>query len=151
MTIEEDDLAGPEIAAFLAEHLDEMRSLTPRESVHAMDLDALRSPDITVWTVRDDGRVVACGALKALDAGHAEVKSMRTARSHQRTGLAARMLEHLIAEARRRGFTRLSLETGSGAAFLPARRLYEKYGFDYCGPFGTYRPDPNSVFLTRAL
>ena len=146
-----DDLSGPQIARFLAEHVQQMRSITPPESKHALDLDALSTPDVTFWSVMDGDAIVGCGAIKALDAGHAEVKSMRTAPARQRSGVASLLLEHIIAEATRRGFTRLSLETGSAEFFRPARKLYEKFGFDYCGPFAAYRPDPNSVFMTRAL
>ena len=146
-----DDLSGPEIAAFLDEHVQQMRSITPLESKHALDLDGLRKPEITFWTVWDGDRVVGCGALKRLDPSHAELKSMRTAPARQRGGIASLLLEHIIAEARRMGFTRLSLETGSAEFFLPARKLYEKFGFDYCEPFADYRPDPHSAFLTRTL
>jgi putative acetyltransferase len=146
-----DDLSGPQIARFLEEHVAEMLSVSPPESKHALDLEALRSPDITFWSVMDRGAVVGCGALKRLDASHAEVKSMRTLAARKRSGIASLILGHIIAEARRMGFTRLSLETGSAEFFAPARRLYEKFGFAYCGPFADYRPDPLSVFLTRAL
>jgi putative acetyltransferase len=151
MRIVVDDLTGPQIARFLEEHVREMRATTPPESKHALDLDALRGPDITFWTALDGGTVVGCGALKRLDASHAEVKSMRTLAARKRTGIASEILGHIIAEARRMGFTRLSLETGSAEFFAPARKLYEKFGFRYCGPFGDYRPDPLSVFLTRTL
>ncbi|MEW9552024.1 GNAT family N-acetyltransferase [Nonomuraea sp. NPDC050783] len=151
MNIVVDDLSGPEIAAFLNEHVEEMKSITPPESVHALDLDGLRSPGVTFWSAMDGGSVVACGAIKRLDAAHAELKSMRTASHLKRSGLASLMLKHILAEARRMGFTRLSLETGSTDFFLPARRLYEKFGFDYCEPFAGYRPDPHSVFMTRLL
>jgi putative acetyltransferase len=146
-----DDLSGPQIARFLDEHVQQMRSITPPESKHALDLDALRTPDITFWSVMDGDAIVGCGAIKRLDAGHAEVKSMRTAPARQRSGVAALLLEHIIAEATRMGFTRLSLETGSAEFFRAARKLYEKFGFDYCEPFAAYRPDPNSVFMTRTL
>lgn len=146
-----DDLSGPEIAGFLDEHVQQMRSLTPLESKHALDLDSLRKPDITFWSASDDGALVGCGAIKRLDAGHAELKSMRTRPTRQRSGIASQLLEHIIAEAQRMGFARLSLETGAAEFFLPARRLYEKFGFHYCDPFADYRPDPNSTFMTRAL
>jgi putative acetyltransferase len=146
-----DDLSGPEISEFLAEHVRQMRSITPLESKHALDLDALRRPGITFWSVLDGGTLVGCGAIKRLDASHAEVKSMRTAPARHRSGIASLLLGHVIAEAGRMGFARLSLETGSTEFFRPARNLYEKFGFEYCGPFGDYRPDPNSVFMTRTL
>jgi len=146
-----DDLSGPEIARFLEEHVREMRSVSPPESKHALDLDGLRGPEVTFWSVLDAGTLVGCGAIKRLDPRHAELKSMRTAPARKRSGIASLMLEHIIAEARRLGFTRLSLETGSAEFFRPARRLYEKFGFGYCEPFADYRPDPNSVFMTRVL
>jgi len=146
-----DDLTGPQIAGFLDEHIREMLSVTPPESKHALDLEALRRPGITFWSVMDGGIVVGCGALKRLDTSHAEVKAMRTKSTRKRSGIASMLLEHIITEARRMGFTRLSLETGAADFFLPARRLYEKFGFEYCEPFADYRPDPHSVFLTRAL
>ena len=146
-----DDLTGPQIASFLDEHVREMLSITPPESKHALDLETLRGPGITFWSVMDGGTVVGCGALKRLDASHAEVKSMRTRPARKRSGIASMLLEHIITEARRMGFTRLSLETGSAEFFAPARRLYQKFGFEYCEPFADYRPDPLSVFLTRTL
>ncbi|MEV1240138.1 GNAT family N-acetyltransferase [Nonomuraea sp. NPDC049750] len=151
MKIAVDDLSGPEIAAFLDEHLQQMRSITPLESKHALDLDALRAPEVTFWTVVDGDALVGCGAIKRLNADHAEVKSMRTRPVRQRSGVASLLLGHIIAEATRMGFARLSLETGSDEFFLPARKLYEKFGFAYCEPFADYRPDPNSAFMTRTL
>jgi len=152
MRIVVDDLSGPAIAAFLTEHIEEMRSITPLESKHSLDLDGLRRPEITFWSVLDgDDAVVGCGAVKALDASHAELKSMRTAQARKRSGIASLLLEHILAEATRMGFARISLETGSADFFRPARSLYEKYGFDYCEPFADYRLDPHSVFMTRTL
>jgi putative acetyltransferase len=146
-----DDLSGPAIAEFLAEHVRQMRSITPLESKYALDLDGLRRPEITFWSVLDDGVLVGCGAIKRLDAEHAELKSMRTAPRRQRSGIASLLLEHILAEARRMGFARLSLETGTDGFFLPARKLYEKFGFDYCEPFADYRSSPHNTFMTRAL
>jgi putative acetyltransferase len=151
MQIVIDDLSGPQIAGFLDEHVREMLSVSPPESKHALDLDGLRQPEVTFWTVRDGDTLVGCGAIKRLDATHAEVKSMRTSPARKRSGVASLLLGHIIGEAARMGLRRLSLETGSAGFFAPARRLYEKFGFEYCEPFGDYRPDPSSVFLTRAL
>lgn len=151
MLIRVDDLAGPEIRALLEEHLRSMHELSPPESVHALDLAALRRPEITFWTAWSNGALLGCGALKELDPAHGEVKSMRTADAHRRTGVGRAVLEHIIAVARTRSYARLSLETGSMEAFLPARRLYESFGFGYCAPFGDYAEDPNSVFMTRPL
>ncbi|MEV5886566.1 GNAT family N-acetyltransferase [Streptomyces sp. NPDC052020] len=151
MQITLDDLSGPEIIAFLDEHVREMRAITPLESKHALGLEGLRKPEVTFWSVRDGGAVVGCGAIKALDPDHAEIKSMRTAASRKRSGIASMMLTHIIAEARQMGFSRLSLETGSADFFAPARALYAKFGFEPCPPFGDYTEDPNSVFMTRLL
>ncbi len=151
MQIRQDDLTGPEIHALLEEHLRHMRSVSPPESVHALDLNKLRQPAITFWTVWSGGSLMGCGALKQLDATHGEIKSMRTAEAHRRSGVARAMLAHIIEEAQRRGYARLSLETGSQDAFEPARRLYARFGFVECAPFEGYTEDPNSVFMTRAF
>jgi putative acetyltransferase len=151
LEIRRDDLSGLEIRALLEEHLAGMHDLSPPESVHALDLDALRQPGITLWTVWSGGELLGCGALKELDPAHGEVKSMRTATAHRRKGVARALLRHLVAEALGRGYQKLSLETGSQSAFEPARRLYESFGFGYCPPFQGYGEDPNSVFMTRPL
>ncbi len=146
-----DDLSGPEIQSLLQEHLDSMKLYSPPESIHALDLEALRRPEITFWTVWENGELLCCGALKELDAQHGEIKSMRTSTRHRRQGVAKILLTHIFAEARRRGYRRLSLETGSNEAFAPARSLYAAMGFAYCEPFADYRLDPYSVFMTREL
>ena len=146
-----DDLSSAEIRALLAEHLDSMHQLSPPESVHALDPSGLLQPEITFWTIWSNGKLLGCGALKELSPAHGEIKSMRTSSAHRRQGVARAMLEHIMAEARRRSYARLSLETGSMPAFEPARRLYESFGFTYCPPFADYTDDPNSVFLTRTL
>ncbi|SDQ57628.1 putative acetyltransferase [Pseudoxanthomonas sp. CF385] len=151
MDLRLDDLRHPAVIALLKEHLDWMHRISPPESVHALDLDALRRPDITFWTLWDGEALAGCGALRELAQGQGEVKSMRTAQTHLRRGVAARMLGHILAEARRRGYARLSLETGSMDYFAPARALYARAGFRVCGPFGDYVDDPNSVFMTRTL
>ena len=151
MDIRLDDVRGPEIAALLQEHLRDMHRVSPPESVHALDLESLRQPDITFWTMWDAGRLAGCGALKELDSQHGEIKSMRTASSHRRQGVATQLLQHLLAEAKQRGYTRVSLETGSMDFFLPARALYASFGFEPCPPFADYTADPNSIFMTKAL
>jgi putative acetyltransferase len=151
MEIKLDDLSGPEIRALLEEHLSSMYSLSPPESVHALDLDALRKPEISLWTAWSGTQLLGCGALKELSARHGEIKSMRTAIAHRRKGVARVILTHLVDEAEKRKYARLSLETGSQVEFEPARRLYESFGFEYCGPFEGYVEDPNSVFMTRVL
>jgi putative acetyltransferase len=151
MNIVVDDLSGRDIAAFLQEHLDEMRAVSPPESKHALDLDGLRRPEVTFWSVYDGDRLVGCGALKKLDDSSAELKSMRTSRAAKRRGVASALLDHILAEARRRGFTRLYLETGTAAYFAPARALYAKHGFTPCEPFADYPLDANSVHMTRPI
>lgn len=151
MEIIVDDLTGPEIAEFLEAHIEEMKTVTPPQSKHALDVDGLRRPEITFWSMRDGITVVGTGALQQLDAHHGEIKSMRTAPSHRRQGVAATMLAHVEAEARLRGIIRLSLETGSFAFFEPARQLYLDHGFEPCGPFADYVDDPNSSFMTKVL
>ncbi|MCT8868405.1 MULTISPECIES: GNAT family N-acetyltransferase [Shewanella] len=146
-----DDLKGPEIAALLTEHLKDMRATSPPESVHALDLDGLRQPNIRFWTLWDGRNLTGCGALKWLDAEHAEIKSMRTAATYKQQGVASQILQHLINDAKAAGVQRLSLETGSMAFFLPARSLYAKFGFELCGPFADYTLDPNSLFMTKKL
>jgi len=151
MLIRVDDPRHPAVHALLREHLGAMALHSPPESIHALDPDALRHTSITFWTAWDGGELLGCGALKALDAEHAELKSMRTAAAHLRKGVARALLAHILGEARARGHRRLSLETGSAAAFAPAHRLYEGFGFVRCGPFGDYAEDPYSVFMTRVL
>ncbi len=128
-----------------------MISITPPGCVHALDLKALRKPEISFWSVWDDEELLGCGALKELDREHAEIKSMRTANAHQGKGVASHLLKFILTEAERRNYQRLSLETGSYEAFEPARKLYEKFGFTNCGPFADYEINTNSTFMTRRL
>jgi len=151
LQIRVDDLTGPGIRALLVEHLCSMRHSSPPESVHALDVSGLLRPEMTFWSAWSGSDLLGCGALKELDPAHGEIKSMRTVSAHRRKGIARAMLQYIITEARRRSYSRLSLETGSIRAFEPARCLYESFGFDYCGPFAGYTEDPNSVFLTRTL
>jgi putative acetyltransferase len=151
MDIRIDDLNGREILNLLQEHLRRVSLLSPPESVHALNIEALRRPEITFWTVWADSELLGCGALKELDADHGEVKSMRTVDAHLRKGVAAALLNHILEVARKRSYRRVSLETGSMDAFAPARRLYSRFGFSPCGPFADYVEDPNSVFMTIEL
>ncbi|MFJ4649910.1 GNAT family N-acetyltransferase [Nocardia sp. NPDC088792] len=151
MRIVLDDLTGADVIALLETHLAEMYDNSPEESVHALDLDRLRKPEITFWSVWDGDELAGCGALKELDPQHGEIKSMRTAAARQGRGVAALLLAHIIETARARGYERLHLETGAQEFFLPAVRLYERHGFTHCGPFADYTADPNSVFMTLPL
>ena len=149
--IVEDDLSGAAIRALLEQHFAGMLANSPAGSCHFLDFDGLNAPDVTFWSIHEGDRLAGCGALKMLDAAHGEIKSMRTADAFLRRGVAARMLEHIIVEAQHRGVGRLSLETGSGAAFEPAIALYRRYGFADCPPFAVYKPDPFSRFMTREI
>lgn len=151
MRIAVDDPARPDVQALLEEHLRDMHQLSPPESVHALDVAKLKTPDVTFWTVRDGEVLLGCGALKELDAEHGEIKSMRTPTWFRRRGAGRALLQHIVAVARARGYKRLSLETGSPRAFLPARQLYESFGFTCCEPFAEYELDPYSVFMTLRL
>ena len=151
MRIEADDLSRPVVQALLIEHLRNMHALSPPESVHALALEELRSPEITFWTAWNGGELLGCGALKEIHPRHGEIKSMRTSQANRRTGVGRALLAHVIEVALERGYRRLSLETGSMNAFLPARTLYQSFGFERCGPFGEYQEDPNSIFMSLQL
>lgn len=151
LDIKLDDLSGEKIAAFIGGHLQELARHSPPESRHALNLDGLKKPDVTFWSAWEQDELVGCGALKELNGQHGEVKSMRTASSYLRKGAARQLLSCIISEAKKRGYRRLSLETGSMAAFEPARSLYISMGFHYCEPFAAYREDPNSLFMTKEL
>ena len=151
MDIRIDNLSSPEIIGLLEEHLEDMVAVTPQGSVHALDLEALKKPEITFWSVWEQLSLVGCGAVKELDPRHGQIKSMRTAANRRGHGVASHLLEFILGEARQRGYTRLSLETGGSGAFAPARHLYTKYGFTPCGPFADYGNDPHSVYMTIIL
>lgn len=141
------DLSSPDMAELIAVHAQTMLAASPPESCHFLPIDGLRQPSVSVWSMWEEGALIGCGALKELGGTAGEIKSMHT-RAHLRgRGLGRRMLEHILAVAKGRGYTDLWLETGSMEAFLPARRLYESYGFIACGPFGDYAEDPSSVFM----
>jgi putative acetyltransferase len=153
MDIRPDDLSDPRMVALLRAHRVDLARHSPPESVHALDVDvaALRAAPIAFWSAWDGDRLAGCAALKALDAGHGEIKSMRTVDAYRRRGVAAHLLDHVLGVARHRGYRRLSLETGAGPAFAPAHALYLRFGFADCAPFGDYAADPYSRFLTFAL
>lgn len=140
-----------EVVELLKQHLQDMALHSPPESVHALDIDALKQADISFWGGWLDHRLAGCVALRQLDQQHAEIKSMRTARQHQRRGVGEQLLRFVLTVAESRGYQRLSLETGSMQAFYPARRLYQKFGFTSCEPFAEYVVDRNSVFMTKEL
>ncbi len=151
MHIRRDEITDPVVIELLKEHLRCMALASPPESIHALDLEGLRKPDVTFWTIWNGDELAGCGALKELDSQHGEIKSMRTAYAYQGKGIAKLMLRHLFDQAKSRGYRRLSLETGSADYFEPARRLYAGFGFESCPPFGSYVKDPNSAFMTLEL
>jgi len=141
-----------DLAGLMARHVAAMRADTPPESIHMLPAAALAAPGIAFFVMRDaGGQPIGMGAFKPIEAAHAEIKSMHILAELRGRGLAAQMLDHLIAQARAAGFTRLSLETGSQASFAAARALYARAGFAECGPFQGYGPDANSTFMTRTI
>lgn len=147
MLIRQDDLHDPRTQALLRLHVQRMHANTPTEHVFALDLPALRKPDITVWTVWQDETILGIGALKCLDPAHGEVKSMRTHPDHLRKGVGAALLTHIVAVARARGVRCLSLETGRGPDFEPALALYRRFGFVSGPAFAEYVPSAYNQFL----
>jgi len=151
LRIQLDDLSGAPTRALIARHLAGMHALTPAESVHALDLDRLRQPDVTFWSAWVGDEIAGCGALKRLGGGRGELKSMRVADAFLGQGVGRALLMHLMNEARALGMTSLWLETGNAPGFVPAQRLYASAGFSRCGPFDGYALDPFSVFMTRTI
>ena len=149
--IKRGELQDPRVQALLREHLAALRATSPPESCHPLDTSELSAPGVTFWCAWDGEALAGFGALKRLTSEHVEIKSMRTASTHLRRGVAAAMLRHLLDQAIVAGYLRVSLETGSQDYFLPAHRLYRSFGFEECGPFGQYRMDPLSAFMTRTL
>lgn len=150
-TLRVDDLTGEPTRRLIERHLQGMHANSPAESVHAFDIDKLKDASVTFWSAWRGDEIAGCGALKQLTATSGEIKSMRVADAYLGQGVGRIMLEHIMVQARARGMTSLWLETGSAPAFLPALKLYESAGFVRCGPFGTYKPDPFSIFMTRTL
>lgn len=146
-----DSITNPAIEALLSAHLQSMRAYSPPERIHALSKAGLADPSVTLWGAWSGGELLGCGALKALDETYGEIKSMRTADAHLRRRVAEALLRRIIREAEARGYSRLSLETGANVALLPAQKLYGKFGFESCGPFGSYVPDPYSVFMSKVL
>ncbi len=151
MNIIIDDLSSDAVIKLLEEHLADMYATSPPESAHALDVDSLQSPEITLFSCWIDNELQGCLAMKQLTPDHIELKSMRTSNTARRSGIASHLLTHVLSLASEKGYRRVSLETGSQAFFKPARNLYKKFGFRYCGPFAGYKEDPHSRFMTREL
>ena len=146
-----DDLNSPAIIQLLTEHLQDMHATSPPESVHALDIDALKAPDVTFWSAWEGDELLGCGALKELSSTTGEIKSMRTASAHHRKGVASNLVNTIIEKSLERGYKQIYLETGSMAEFEAARLLYTRFDFNLCQPFADYKEDPNSVFMMREL
>lgn len=151
MRIVVDDLKGQEIFNLLNEHLRDMYAVSPPESVHALDISALQAPNITFWSIWENEKLVGCGAIKELNSSEAEIKSMRTSSEFRRKGVGSKMLNHILSEAKARNYKTLYLETGSVEFFYPAIELYNRFGFEVCGPFANYVLDPFSIFMKLEL
>ena len=151
LTISRADFDDASLPVFLQAHLDDLEPTAPAESRHALDLSAMKQPGVRLWVARECELLVGTAALAELEPRHEELKSMRTEPRHRGSGIASRMVVHLVEDARARGVERISLETGSMEFFAPARALYRKHGFVECAPFGYYVADPNSTFMTLSL
>lgn len=151
MVIRIGELRHKEIISLLQEHHEDMLLHSPPESVHALDISALEAPNITFWSLWLDNTLAGVGALKEIDTTHGEIKSMRTSTNYLRKGIAGKLLDHIINQANIRSYKKLSLETGTMDAFLPAQKLYQRFGFEVCEPFGDYKEDPYSMFMTKTL
>ena len=147
MIIKIDELVSEEIISFLEEHIEDMKSVSPPESKHALDLQGLKLPEITFWSCYDNNQLVGCAALKELDELTGEIKSMRVSRASRGRGVGSKLLEYIFEISKTRGYNSLKLETGSMDFFTPARKLYQKHGFKICEPFANYKKDSNSVFM----
>jgi putative acetyltransferase len=151
LNIVDGGLDNEQVLVMLRFHFDTNMAVTPAGSVHVFDVSRLTQPDVSFWSAWNGEILMGTGALKLLDATHGEIKSMHTLQSARRSGVGAAMLKHIMQEAKSKGLTRLSLETGSFDFFAPARSLYARHGFMECAPFGDYKPDPNSTFMTREI
>ncbi len=147
----EGELERVDVRTLLDQHFAEMRAGSPPEACHVLPIDGLRRADIRFFTVRENGTLLGCGALKRLEPGHGEVKSMRTADAALGRGVGQAMFDHLLAVARSEGMTHLSLETGSTEQFAAANRLYAKNGFQRTGAFGDYADTPWTYFYSREI
>ena len=140
-----------EVNDLLKKHFIELRSVSPAGSTHVLDIDGLKDPSIKFWSLWEDNKLIGCGALKFLEKNHGEFKSIRVADEFKKKGIGERIINHLIGEAKKLKISKLSIETGAGDFFLPARNLFSKFGFKSCPPFAHYKEDPNSCYYTLNL
>lgn len=151
ITIQKENPINPKIVSFLNDHLQDMRSVSPPESKHALSAQQLAQDDVIFWIAWLEKNIVGCAALKKLAVDHAEIKAMRVASSYRGQGIASQLIQHILIESEKLNYQCLNLETGSMDFFQPARQLYEKFGFSYCRPFANYKEDPNSIFMVKYL
>lgn len=151
MKIVEGGLDHQQVLAMLRFHFDTNMAVTPPGSAHVFDVSRLKAPDVFFWSAWIGEMLMGVGALKLMGNDEGEIKSMHTLQTSRRSGVGGAMLRHIIDEAQKHGVKRLYLETGSFGFFAPARALYAKHGFKPCGPFGQYKPDPNSTFMTKEI
>ncbi len=147
----EGNFDNSEVNNLLKKHFIELRSVSPAGSTHVLDIDGLKDPSIKFWSLWESNKLVGCGALKFLEKNHGEFKSIRVADEFKKKGIGERIINHLIEEAKKLKISKLSIETGAGDFFLPARNLFSKFGFKSCPPFAHYKDDPNSCYYTLDL
>ena len=143
----ENNFDHPEVNSLLTKHFIELRSVSPEGSAHVLDIPGLKISSIKFWSLWDNNQLIGCGALKFLSDTHGEFKSIRVADKHRKKGMGEKIISHLITEAKKIGIKKLSIETGAGEFFLPARKLFKKFGFKTCKPFAHYKEDPNSCYF----
>ena len=151
MKLIEGNFDNPKVNNFLEKHFLELRSVSPEGSAHVLDIPGLKDSSIKFWSLWEDDKLIGCGALKFLEKDHGEFKSIRVIDEFRKKGYGIRILEHLINEAKKLSIKKLSLETGSGDFFLPARALFKKIGFTECAPFAHYKKDPNSCYMSLKI
>ncbi len=147
----ENNFDHPEVNSLLTKHFIELRSVSPEGSAHVLDIPGLKIPSIKFWSLWDNDQLIGCGALKFLSEEHGEFKSIRVDDKHRKKGMGEKIISHLIYQAKKIGIKKLSIETGAGDFFLPARKLFSKFGFKKCPPFAHYKDDPNSCYYTLNL
>ena len=147
----EGNFDNSEVNDLLKKHFVELRQVSPAGSTHVLDIDGLKDPSIKFWSLWENNELIGCGALKFLEKNHGEFKSIRVADQFRKKGSGERIINHLIEEAKKLNIVKLSIETGAGEFFLPARKLFSKFGFKPCGPFAHYKEDPNSCYYTKNL
>ena len=147
----EENFENPEVNELLNKHFIELRSVSPEGSAHVLDIAGLKDQSIKFWSLWDNNQLIGCGALKFLEKNHGEFKSIRVADKFRKSGIGEKIIEHLIEEAKKLKISKLSIETGAGDFFIPARKLFSKFGFKKCIPFAHYKEDPNSCYYTLDL